>query len=43
MTNDDFDRLNFLSEKVITETVTPNQLREIIQLIDLWNKSGDKV
>lgn len=39
MTDDDFDRLNFLSEKAITETATPNELREFKQLMDLWNTS----
>jgi hypothetical protein len=37
MTNDEFERLNYLSEKAITETATLNELREFKRLMDLWN------
>jgi hypothetical protein len=39
MTNDEFERLNYLSEKAITETANPNELREFKRLMDLWNIS----
>lgn len=39
MNHDNFDRLNFLSEKVITETATKNELKEFNVLLNEWNQS----
>jgi uncharacterized protein YnzC (UPF0291/DUF896 family) len=39
MNNDDFERLNFLSEKTLTETITQNELKEFIVLLNEWNLS----
>ena len=35
----DFDRLNFLSEKTISDKITPNELNEFKLLIKTWNTS----
>jgi hypothetical protein len=39
MTTDEFDRLNSLSEKALTETVTKNELIEFYELLHDWNTS----
>ena len=39
MNHDDFERLNFLSEKAITETATNNELKEFNVLLNEWNLS----
>ncbi|MFT5757012.1 MAG: hypothetical protein ACI9LM_001737 [Alteromonadaceae bacterium] len=39
MTKDEFDRLNFLSEKSLNETATEPELKEFSQLLDAWNNS----
>jgi len=39
MTTDEFDRLNTLSEKAMTETASRNELKEFNKLLDDWNTS----
>ena len=39
MNQDEFERLNRLSEKVINETVTPHEMKEFFQLLNDWNLS----
>jgi hypothetical protein len=39
MTSDEFDRLNTLSEKALTETASRNELKEFNELLDDWNES----
>jgi hypothetical protein len=41
MDNDDFERLNFLSEKAITKTATKNELKEFNILLNEWNSSEE--
>jgi len=37
MTTDEFDRLNNLSEKALTETASRNELKEFNELLEDWN------
>jgi hypothetical protein len=39
MTSDEFDRLNTLSEKALTETASRNELKEFNELLEDWNTS----
>lgn len=41
MDNDDFERLNFLSEKAIIKTATKNELKEFNILLNEWNSSEE--
>ncbi|MCJ8318748.1 MAG: hypothetical protein MJK12_03890 [Colwellia sp.] len=41
MNNIDFERLNFLSEKTLTETITPIELKEFKFLLNEWNLSAE--
>jgi len=38
MTNDEFTRLNSLSEKAINKTASRNELKEFNELLDNWNQ-----
>jgi hypothetical protein len=37
MTSNEFDRLNSLSEKALTETASHNELKEFNELLEGWN------
>ncbi|WP_257173763.1 hypothetical protein [Colwellia sp. M166] len=39
MNQDEFDRLNHLSEKALQEMATDNELEEFSQLLNDWNLS----
>lgn len=39
MRTEDFDRLNTLSKKSITDTLTPTELNEFKILLTLWNEN----
>jgi hypothetical protein len=39
MTSNEFDRLNSLSEKALTETASRNELKEFNELLEDWNTS----
>jgi len=39
MNQDEFDRLNHLSEKALHETATPHEMKEFSQLLNDWNQS----
>ena len=39
MANDEFERLNTLSQKAINETASQNELKELSTLVEDWNKS----
>lgn len=38
MKKEDFERLNMLSEKAINDIVSPNELEEFNQLLNVWNE-----
>lgn len=37
MNDDDTERLNYLSEKNVNETITPDELKELSALLKEWN------
>jgi hypothetical protein len=39
MSDVDTERLNYLSEKNITDTITPDELEELSALLNDWNLS----
>ena len=39
MKQKEFDRLNYLSEKSLLDTITPNEFYEFSRLIKDWNTS----
>ena len=39
MNQDEFERLNHLSEKALNETATPHEMNEFSQLLNDWNQS----
>jgi len=39
MNQEEFDRLNHLSEKALQEMATPNELIEFSRLLNEWNQS----
>ncbi|NQZ82902.1 MAG: hypothetical protein HRT52_17975 [Colwellia sp.] len=39
MNTDEFERLNFLSEKALNETATDPELKEFSHLLNSWNSS----
>jgi len=39
MNQNDFERLNLLSEKSLLETITPDEFEELNQLMNDWNTS----
>ncbi|WP_440874617.1 hypothetical protein [Thalassotalea sp. PLHSN55] len=39
MNQDEFERLNHLSEKSLYKTATPNEMKEFSQLLNDWNQS----
>ena len=39
MTNEEFERMNILSEKAMNETASRNELKEFNELLDDWNTS----
>ena len=39
MNQDEFERLNHLSEKALNETATPHEMKEFSQLLNDWNQS----
>ena len=39
MNQDEFERLNHLSEKSLNETATPQEMKEFSQLLNDWNLS----
>lgn len=39
MNKEQFERLNVLSKRSINDTVTPNELEELMRLLVLWNES----
>ena len=39
MTDDDLERLNALTDKALSETMTVNELREFNELLTDWNDS----
>lgn len=39
MNQDQFERLNHLSEKSLNENATPQEIREFSQLLNDWNLS----
>jgi len=41
MNTDEFERLNYLSEKSLNETATDVELKEFSQLLDTWNSSAE--
>ncbi len=41
MTQNDFDRLNLLSDKTLAEGITQDELKEFKQLMDDWNISTE--
>ncbi len=42
MTNDDFERLNVLDNKVLNGTASDDELKEFNQLLKLWNESEEQ-
>ncbi len=41
MSIEEIERLNSLSEKAIKDIATPNELKELKQLLILWNESTE--
>lgn len=41
MNREQFNRFNRLSEKVLTETATPYEVKEFNYLLKLWNQSTE--
>ena len=41
MSIEEIERLNSLSEKAIKDIATPNELKELKQLLVLWNESTE--
>ena len=41
MTNDNFERLNLLADKALSETMTSNELKEFSKLLNMWNESTE--
>jgi len=39
MNQDEFERLNHLSEKYLNETATPQEMKEFSKLLNDWNQS----
>ena len=39
MDEEEFDRLNTLSEKAMNDIATPNELKEFSQLLNSWNEA----
>ena len=37
MTNNDYERLNFLSDKTLNDSVTDDEITEFSQLLSLWS------
>lgn len=42
MNNDDFQRLNYLSEKALQETANSDELKEFNNLLSEWNTSVEQ-
>jgi hypothetical protein len=42
MTNDNFERLNVLDNKVLSGTASDDELKEFNQLLKLWNESAEQ-
>jgi hypothetical protein len=40
MTNDEFERMNNLSEKAIQNLASDEELKEFIELVSDWNESS---
>jgi hypothetical protein len=41
MDNEEFERLNLLSEKAINDSLTPIELEEFNKLLTSWNESTE--